>query len=341
MKKLEGYMAGANLGHWLSQYGGKSDEHWSTYITEPDIARMRGWGLDHVRVPVDYFMFERDEEPGVYDEKRLAYIDRTLEWCRKNGMNMILDLHHAPGFFFGNGAKNDLFTSEASRKRYLDIWRMFAERYSSEGDSLIFELLNELVWENSDPWNVLWQETAAEIHKISPARRIIVGGNFWNSVNELRNLALTDDERIIYTFHFYEPFIFTHQRAGWMPNMVAYKKPVAYPFVVSEHADFWGDAGIPAQLKGLETADRRALGNYLRPALDFAEKTKKTLYCGEYGVIANADDASAARWLDDIGGLLSENGIGRAVWSYRGFSAITSPDDKTWNEDMVRAISRV
>lgn len=54
-----------------------------------------------------------------------------------------LDLHHAPGFFFGNGAKNDLFTSEASRKRYLDIWRMFAERYSSEGDNLIFELLNE------------------------------------------------------------------------------------------------------------------------------------------------------------------------------------------------------
>ena len=141
MKKLEGYMAGANLGHWLSQYGSKSDEHWSTYITEPDIARMRGWGLDHVRVPVDYFLFERDEEPGVYDEKRLAYIDRTLEWCRKNGMNMILDLHHAPGFFFGNGAKNDLFTSEASRKRYLDIWRMFAERYSSEGDNLIFELL--------------------------------------------------------------------------------------------------------------------------------------------------------------------------------------------------------
>ena len=68
---------------------------------------------------------------------------------------------------------------------------MFAERYSSEGDNLIFELLNELVWENSDPWNVLWQETAAEIHKISPTRRIIVGGNFWNSVNELRNLALT------------------------------------------------------------------------------------------------------------------------------------------------------
>ena len=123
--------------------------------------------------------------------------------------------------------------------------------------------------------------------------------------------------------------------------MVAYKKSVAYPFDVSEHANFWGDAGIPAQLKGLDIADRRALENYLRPALDFAEKTKKTLYCGEYGVIANADDASAARWLDDIGGLLSENGIGRAVWSYRGFSAITSPDDKTWNEDMVRAISRV
>ena len=64
---------------------------------------MQSWGLDHVRLPMDYMLFESDDAPGVYDEARLDYVDRTLRWCKQYGLNLILDLHHAPGFFFGNG----------------------------------------------------------------------------------------------------------------------------------------------------------------------------------------------------------------------------------------------
>ena len=81
MKPHYGYMAGANLGHGISQYGSQGKEHWDSYITEPDIERMAEWGLDHVRVPVDYFLFEKDEAPGVYDESGLKYIDNVLNWC--------------------------------------------------------------------------------------------------------------------------------------------------------------------------------------------------------------------------------------------------------------------
>ena len=54
--RLDGYMTGCNLGHWISQYGRKGAEHWDTYITEPDFARMADWGVDHIRLPVDYFI---------------------------------------------------------------------------------------------------------------------------------------------------------------------------------------------------------------------------------------------------------------------------------------------
>ena len=40
MYKHKGCMNGTTLGHWLSQYGNKSDEHFSTYITEADIAKI-------------------------------------------------------------------------------------------------------------------------------------------------------------------------------------------------------------------------------------------------------------------------------------------------------------
>lgn len=339
MKPLYGYMAGANLGHWISQYGNQSEAHWDSYIVESDIERMRGWGMDHIRVPVDYFLFESDDNPGVYDENRLKYIDNLLMWCKKQGLNLILDLHHAPGFFFGNGAKNDLFTNRQSQLRFINIWKFFSVRYRDEGDNLIFELLNELVWENSDPWNQLWQETAAEIHKLSPNRRIIIGGNNYNNVHELKNLTVVDDDRIIYNFHFYEPFIFTHQRAGWMPSMVAYKTPVAYPFKVADHLAFYGGKA-PEYFNGRDVVDKRFLADYMQPVFDFIKEHDKTVYCGEYGVIANADNESAARWLSDMADLMLEHGIGHAVWSYRGFSAITAPDNQSWNQPMVNAISR-
>lgn len=340
MTPLKGYQHGANLGHWLSQYSGRSEAHWDSYITRRDIARMAAWGLDHVRLPVDYMLFEPDENaPSVYDEGRLAYIDRVIGWCGEIGLNLILDLHHAPGFFFGDGDRNDLFTSDRSRERFLRIWKMFAERYQHIGGSLIFELLNELVWENSDPWNELWQDAAAVIWSVDPARRIIVGGNRWNSMDELKNLAVTDDARIIYTFHCYEPFWFTHQRASWIEGMRSYEKPCGYPFRPADFADYH-DGQIPRDYAGYDVVDRTYLENRLKSVTDFIARTGHTVYCGEYGAIANCPREDALRWLNDIGSILRENGIGRAVWSYRGFAAITAPDDESWDADMVRAIAR-
>ena len=339
MVRLDGYMAGCNLGHWISQYGRKGAEHFGTYITEPDFRRMKEWGCDHVRLPVDYFLFESDEEPGVYREDGLRYIDSAIHWAKGAGLNLVLDLHHAPGFFFGNGAKNDLFTNRDSQKRFLAIWDFFAKRYAAEGDNLRFELLNELVWDDSEPWNSLWQEAADVIHAVTPDRRVIVGPNRWNSVNELKNLALSSDPNLMYTFHMYEPFLFTHQRASWVPQNAAYLTPVSYPFAFDDHRGYYGD-GIPEHMERGGMVDKRYLEKVMRPAFDFIEKTGKPLYLGEYGVIANADMDSAVRWLNDVADICISHGIGRAVWSYRGFARVTDENNEAADERIIRAIAK-
>jgi len=125
MYKNDGYIAGVNLGHWISQYGSYasySHEHFKTYIQEKDIARIASWGMDHLRLPVDYPIFESDENPGVFMESGLQYIDNCLEWCKKNGINLVLDLHHAPGFFFGHGEKNSLLENSEMQDRFINIW---------------------------------------------------------------------------------------------------------------------------------------------------------------------------------------------------------------------------
>lgn len=338
MYKNEGYMAGANLGHWLSQYGKQSHDHFSSYITENDIKRISEWGMDHVRLPVDYFLFEDDAAPGVYREDGLVYIDRCIGWSKKYNINLVLDLHHAPGFFFGDGDKNCLFTDRDMQKRYIGIWKFFAQRYIAERYNLTFELLNELVLPGgSEPWNKLWQETAAAIHSVDPGRNIIVGGNFYNSGSELKNLTVADNPHIWYTFHCYHPMIFTHQHASWMENTRRYTVAVEYPVDTSLHADFYNGA-IPSSEKGI--LDKEYLRRVLQPAFDFIEKNKRPLYCGEYGVISNASVESAVRWQNDIADLLLAYGIGRAVWSYRGFSRITDSNNNVTSETLVRAVSK-
>lgn len=342
MQRLDGYLAGVNLGHWISQYGGAGEEHFDAYITASDFCRIAKWGCDHVRLPVDYFFFcngKEGSEELEYSEERLKYVDFTVEECAKSSLNLVLDLHHAPGFFFGDGDKNDLFTNRKSQEKFIGIWRMFAERYRASGDELTFELLNELVWKDSEAWNALWKECAAEIHKIDPKRKIVIGGNYWNSVGQLQYLDVVRDDRIIYNFHMYEPFVFTHQRASWMENTREYKKPVAYPFEAAEHAAFYGGS-LPDSFKGLDVIDKRFLERFLEPAFEFIDKNKRPLYCGEYGVIANADTDSAIRWVNDLASVFAGYGIGRAFWSYRGFAALTDGANNAPRMDYVEAVAR-
>ncbi len=340
MKKLKGYMAGANLGHWISQYGSQGKEHFDTYITEPDISRMASWGMDHVRVPVDYFIFEKDENPGVFLEEGLSYIDNCLLWCKKNGLNMILDLHHAPGFFFGlSDGEKTLFTRAEVQERYLNIWRYFAKRYINEGSGLIFELLNELVWKDSDAWNSLWKRAVKAIHEINPCRKIIIGSNWYNSVNELKNLQFEQGENLVYTFHMYEPFLFTHQKAPWVAENKDYLAEVLYPLEAKKHLEYYKN-GIPELLQKHEIASIEYIKDFLSPAAEFLKAHDSVLYCGEYGVFLKADIESNIRWHEDVAEVLLSLGIGRAVWSYRGFNKITDENNDAGDMRLIRAVSR-
>lgn len=341
MKKFNGYMAGVNLGGWLSQYDGRGCKlYWDNKYTAKDIKHIASWKVDHVRLPVDYFLFESDDNPGIYDLSRIAYIDMCLDECKKNGLNMILDLHHAPGFFFADGDKNTLFTDEKMQKRFINIWKFFAERYKSEGDNLAFELMNELVWDSSEPWNKLWTETLAEIRKISPERYVIIGPNLWNSVWELKNLTIIDsDPHLIYNFHFYDPQVFTHQRAQWDKKQREYNGHVTYPFKFADHKDFFTDYW-PAMMATYETVDVEFLRRMMEPAVEFLAKHDNPLYCSEYGVLSTADDESALYWLNAVCNIFNEFGIGHSVWNYDGFTHLFNSDGSD-NKPFVEVISRM
>ena len=89
-----------------------------------------------------------------------------------------------------------------------------------------------------------------------------------------------------------------------------------------------------------KTMDCDMLRGFLQPALDFQANTDRPLYCGEFGVYERAPIDSALRWQRDFIGLLRENHIGRAVWSYKqmGFGLVDG-DGKVTSEELVRITS--
>lgn len=323
---MDEFYRGINLGGWLSQYGTKGDDHRASFITERDIAQIASWGLDHVRLPVDYQVLEADDAPGVPLEQGYAYIDACLDWCAKHGLSVMLDLHEAPGFTFNNALddatreRDLLFTSPELQDRFVALWETMATRYASAPCPVAFELLNEVTLPTNDLWNPLAARAHATIRGAAPHSTIVIGGTHNNAVRGLENLVLIDDPLLTYTFHTYEPLLFTHQMAPWARDAVAWGGRPEYPGELDGLGEFLEQnpryAPAYADVVG-RRLDRDYLEEIIAPAVAFRAATGKPLYCGEFGVADWIDPASRRRWLRDLLAILDEHHIGRALWSYK------------------------
>ncbi len=289
-----GFYRGVNLGGWLSQCD-YSDQRLDTFITESDIARIAGWGLDHVRIPMDYNVLQAED--GAFLEKGFARVEKALSWCRGHGLNAVLDLHKTAGFSFDKGEQESgFFESEKYQERFYQLWQELARRFGGDPEHIAFELLNEVTEQRFiGAWNAIAARCIARIRALAPDTLILVGSYHNNSAAAVPDLDLPADDRVIYNFHCYDPLPFTHQGATWTDALD--------PAVRISYAE----AAIPA--------------NYFEerfaPALEAAAARHTTLYCGEYGVIDRATPEDTVRWFRHIHDTFEKYGISRAAWSYK------------------------
>lgn len=319
MKDFTGYKKGINLGGWLSQCE-HSKEHHDFFIAESDLRQISEWGLDHIRLPIDYELIRSDDDS--YIEEGFAYIDRCIEWCGKYKLNMILDLHKTAGFSFDEKA-DDFFRNSLLQDKFISLWEEISRRYGMFSYRVSFELLNEVVDENvADIWNDIIKRTIPAIRKHAPDTKILVGGVRNNSVLWVRKLDEPYDENVVYTFHFYEPLIFTHQSAYWVEKMPAdfsTEYPNEFNTFVDETEKFLPDMHRDIyDIVRSEKADIGFIRTAFADAVKTAEERNTALYCGEYGVIDRTSLPSALNWFSDISSVFEEYGISRAVWTYRG-----------------------
>ncbi len=164
-------LRGTNIGNWLEPEGymfhfdggpqspseiealteeligpQKSEAFWKqwreTYITEADIDRIRAMGFNSVRLPFHWKFFDADNAEG------FRIVDRLVQWARKDGVYIILDLHCAPGGQTGTNIDDSdgypwLYTDADAQARTIAVWRRIAKHYAHEPIILGYDLLNE------------------------------------------------------------------------------------------------------------------------------------------------------------------------------------------------------
>ncbi len=342
MIKLKGFEKGVNLGGWLSQ-GSLDVSHLDSFIKEEDIKNIKEMGCDHLRLPVDF--------ENIYDEVKKCdnkigykYIDLCIEWSKKYNLNVVLDLHKAPGYVFDDAAYSEgFFTNEKLMTLFLDIWDRLSKRYAKYSDMMMFEMLNEVTsFKVIDEWNALAMRCIKVIRKNAPTVKILYGGVGYSSVKAVKYIPAPLDENIVFNVHCYEPMAFSHQGAYWVEKMPLDFR-INYPVNEEKYKEI--TKIVPSIKEGtlgdydnaLKLLKDNFFDNLFKEAVECAEKYNVALYCGEYGVIDRADPKSTLNWFKDINATFKRYGIGRAVWSYKKMDfGIIDPHYEEIFEDLIK-----
>lgn len=239
------------------------------YITEADIHYLKKTGMNSIRIPFNYRLFTNESYMGGNDSTRgFKYLDRVINWCKKEKLYVLLDMHCAPGGQTGDNIDDGdgypfLFDNEQSQALCTAIWKRIANHYKSETIILGYDLLNEPIAHFFDKEHFnpllepLYKRITKAIRQVDKNHLLFLGGAQWDS--NFEPFGTPFDSKLVYTFHKY-----------WTPPT------------------------------------REVVKDYI----DFSNKYKVPIYCGETG---ENEDA----WVETFRKMLDSNSIGWHYWPYK------------------------
>ena len=276
------FIKGTNLGNWLNPEGymfgfsktnsprminemlcqmvgeDSAEDFWKAfkdnYITRGDIEFIASTGANTIRLPFHYKLFTDEDYMGMKaGNDGFARIDTLVEWCRNNGLYLILDMHDAPGGQTGDNIDDSyaypwLLESERAQQQFCDIWGEIAAKYADEPVILGYELINEPVapyfGERTDSLKAalepVHKKAVAAIREHDKNHIVLLGGAVWNSDFSCFN-DWTYDDKLMYTCHRYggDP------TAKAISSFIAFRDSTGLPMYMGEighNTDEWQEA---------------------------------------------------------------------------------------------------
>jgi endoglucanase len=262
-------------------------------------------GFSHVRI--NFFGFKFMGSGNVLDEVVLRRLDAVIEEVLARNLTPILDEHDT------HVCQRDVSGCAEKLKAF---WSQIAERYAGKYPALAFEVLNEPGGQmTSASWNALLNECLGIIRRTNPERTVIAAILNMDDMPVEELLLPPDDRNLIVTFHYYSPIRFTHQGAPWSPTF----------------------SRIGPLDWGTTDDERRAAADFEKMRI-WAEREKRPLYLGEFGVYERAPSDSRLRYLSFVARSADRLGWAWAYWQFDHDFAAFDSARQTWKPGILQAL---
>ena len=323
------FKRGVNLTGWF-QYISSVRQIQVTKFTKQDLINIKSLGCDVIRLPIELHLMTNGEPDYTIDPLFYYFLDQIIDWAEELELHLILDNH----------SSNPGPTDPSIGNILVLVWTQMAEHYKDRSTYIYYEVLNEPHDISDTTWNEIQLRVINAIRAVDQKHTIIVGPAGWNSYNNLRKMPRYRDDNLIYTFHFYDPFVFTHQGANWTDPSLVPLAGVPFPY-------YAGD--IPACPPELEnTWISNNLANYrntgtpehvrelINIAADFKTARDVPLFCGEFGVLMlNSNNEDRVYWYNVVRSYLEQKGIAWTIWDYKGgFGLFKQGTDEMFDYDL-------
>lgn len=189
------------------------DTFYKSYFTEPDAEYVHSLGLNLIRIPINYRLFEDDMNPGVIKESAFENLDRVIELCAKNQIYTIIDLHALPGsqnqhWHSDNPTHKAMFWIHKDfQDRALHLWEVIAERYKNQPWVAGYDLINEPAEPTGEKVFPYYKRLYDAIQKIDPNHILFLEGNTYATEFDMFTEVWPN---VVYTNHDYAVPGFIH-----------------------------------------------------------------------------------------------------------------------------------
>ncbi len=259
------------------------------FIMESDMKQIADWGFNSLRLPFNY---------KIIKDGGLTYLDQAIRWAKKYGVYLILDLHAAPGaqnndWHSDSLGKAELWTKKSNRHQTYAILEFLGDRYKDETIVAGYDVLNEAVLDDHNLLNEFYREAIKAIRRSDKNHILFIEGTRWAQIIDV--LDDFSDDNWLYSIHYYEPPEFTFHFVPFMK----------YP------------------LKGYDkNTIRRRMEGYWR----FAQKKKRPVHVGEFGVNYREGVYNEHEYLKDVLKAFNDFGFHWNYWTYKAVKNAQHPD---------------
>jgi len=277
-----------NMGNALEA---SNEGDWGYTITAQDLRTVAAAGFDTVRIPIRWDAHTAHRAPYAIDAPFMARVKTVVRDAQSAGLGVIIDVHHYD---------NLMARPAREQARFLAIWDQIARNFASAPDTVYFEVLNEPTLQlSSAQVNALYAKVLPIIRASNPNRKVILGGNSWNSIESLDAViwplhANKKDANLVATFHDYGPHAFTHQGAQW-------SKPV-----------------LPLGRQWGGRSDMAELADTYQIAKNFQARTGLPVFVGEFGVIDKVPVSERFAWTKIRRKTMEAHGFSWCAWDFAG-----------------------